>query len=292
MANKYWLGTSGTNFNTAADWSPSGVPADGDTIVLCHLAQNDLDTNLTQAAKTFALIVEDSFTRLFGGPGNPATPDGWTTVIVGGRSQGIYLHGGAADNLDHLIVQMNSTKDEALHITGGTVTKITHRMGNAVIDSGVTVDGDITILGTNIGQPGQDTSKLTISSGCTLTGLRVTQKGGLFDFSTTVPTYYGVGGRAIINGSAGVSTLLNCTGAEVIWDANSSTIALAEVSGGILKTRRNQSGRTLTAAYMDDDGRIDFGIGGLNITYTGGIVVRGNHQPVFPKGSVISVAIA
>lgn len=54
MATKTWVGASGASYNTAASWSPSGVPASGDDLVF-NMGDNDISVT-GSAAATFRNI--------------------------------------------------------------------------------------------------------------------------------------------------------------------------------------------------------------------------------------------
>ena len=82
MAEKYWIGGDTGNeadFDTAANWSPVGVPASGDTLIFSNMANKvptdwagdakqkkgtafSVTTNLDQSSKDFAkIVVHDSY---------------------------------------------------------------------------------------------------------------------------------------------------------------------------------------------------------------------------------------
>lgn len=295
MANKVWTGAVDTDFNVAGNWSASGVPADGDTCIFNDQAANNMTGSLSGAAqtgKTFNVLVEDGFNYSIGASGNSWTPgNGFGTVTIMGNAPAIWLAAGATAAA-RIVVDTASAALGAVNFTAGSLTNAVVKRGEFKISSGVTVTGRITVHGSQ-GGGGSEQSRCIIAAGCTLTGLEVAVKGGLLDFSTTIPTLMADGGEVIINGSAGVSTLLeisaNCT---VWWDAGSSTIAEAHVRGGVLKTRNNRIGRTLTSGFMYGDGDIDLSKGGLNTTITNGILVYGSKQPKFPAGAKITAAFA
>ena len=66
MANKYWIGASGgtgTNYETAANWNPSGVPVDGDNIYFDSTAS--YDCKISDARQVNNIIIENNFDQLF-----------------------------------------------------------------------------------------------------------------------------------------------------------------------------------------------------------------------------------
>lgn len=66
MATKYWISTSSTSFNTAANWSDTAAPANGDTLVFNSLGTASCTTNLSTSLTTITLIVEKSYTGNIG----------------------------------------------------------------------------------------------------------------------------------------------------------------------------------------------------------------------------------
>ncbi len=294
MANVVWTGATDTDFNVAGNWAPSGVPSDGDTLIFNDESTKDLDTNLSGTphnSKSYAMLVEEGFTKQIGSSGTPLTPgNGFTTVMIRGNSPGIFIKAGSTD-IDRCVVDMITTKDDAFQIDGGEVVDLIVMRGKVAVAGSTTISGDVTVQGP-AGSGGDTVSKLTIPASCTLSGSEWFVKGGVLQFSTSIPTLTCTGGKVYCAGSAGVSTRLEVGGTgEFWWDAGSSTIAVAHVNGGALKTRYNRVGRTLTSGFMYDDGVIDFRIGGSNMTITNSIRVFGKNMPMFPKGAAISVAV-
>jgi hypothetical protein len=66
MAVKYWISTSSTSFNTAANWSDGNAPANSDTLVFNHLGTASVLTNLGTILTGVILIKEKTYTGSIG----------------------------------------------------------------------------------------------------------------------------------------------------------------------------------------------------------------------------------
>lgn len=66
MATKYWISTSSTSFNTAANWSDTAAPGNNDTLVFNHLGTANCTTNLSTILTGVTVIVEKSYTGQIG----------------------------------------------------------------------------------------------------------------------------------------------------------------------------------------------------------------------------------
>ena len=71
MATKIWIGSTSTDPTTAGNWSPSGVPADGDDIVFNGLAQGDLAGSDQSDIEAASIKVYKSCTVNIGSASSP-----------------------------------------------------------------------------------------------------------------------------------------------------------------------------------------------------------------------------
>ena len=66
MANKYWVGNllsgTGTDYEAAANWNPSGVPADGDNIFFDSTANTTC--KISDARQVDNITIENNFDQL------------------------------------------------------------------------------------------------------------------------------------------------------------------------------------------------------------------------------------
>lgn len=287
MANIVWLGGTSANPATDGNWEGGTKPANGDTVIFNDQAQQGCDGADLSAADpgiTVAVIVEENFPYTIGSVGTPLQWNGFSLLSFAGNGTGSSYFGIGdtfALDIDHVIVDSPSAKNDIV-VVSDTIVRWTNRRGKASIDSGATVSsgGRIEVLGTTGGAP----SELTIPSGVTVTGTITSVDGGKVTTSAATPTVYLNAGEFVLDGTAGIGTRLEQRGGTFYWDAK-STIALAEVRGGVFKSRKNRVSRTMTLMYMYDDAVVDFRQGGLNTTFTNGIRVCGANQPLMPRGT-------
>ena len=291
MSDVVWLGGTSKNPAIDANWEGGSKPADGDTAIFNDQAQQGCDgADLSTGGVTVAVIVEENFIYEIGSVGTPLQWSGFTLLYFGGNgTSSSYFGLGATSptDFDHVIVDSPSAKSDIV-VVSGTIAKWTNRRGKASIDSSATVSsgGRIEVLGTAGGLP----SELTIPSGVTVTGTITSVDGGKVTAGASTPTVYLDSGEFVLDGTAGIGTRLEQKGGTFYWDAK-STIALAEVRGGVFKSRKNRVSRTMTEMWMYGDAVVDFRQGGLNTTFTAGIRVCGANQPMMPRGTKFSFAI-
>jgi hypothetical protein len=284
MAIKVWLGSTDTDFDTAANWSPVGVPVDADTLVFNDQSTDGMDGQ-TVAAKAFAIIVDRGFAHEIGTTGVPFDPaNGITTLMfMGSTIKDCFF--GASSTITLAVVDSDSAKNDLVNLDG-TITDLVVRSGQTLMVGGSTITGSAKVLGGMGGGNG----KLTIPAAVTLTNAEMAVKGGELDTSSSMTTCNVDGGTLILDAAAGVTAWLSVTDGVAWWDA-ASTIALAEIFGGALKTRKDRLSRVLTNGNMYGSGDIDFTYGGLTMTVTNPIRAFGDRQPKFPRGASYPAAL-
>jgi hypothetical protein len=284
MAIAFWTGTTSKVFALAANWNPAAIPSDGDTLVYNDDSTQGMDGGAI-AAKGFAVIVDRGFVYEIGSSGTPFDPANGFTTIVFLASTILPCYFDGSGTIARLLVDTESNRDDLVNVQG-TATDVTVRAGKTTLDSGATVTGSIKVMGGTGGANGV----LTVPSGATLTNAEISVSGGKMTTGASLTTAIVNGGELILDGAAGVTTRLEAYDGVTWWDA-ASTIALAEIFGGALKTRKDRSGRTLTSGNMYGNGDIDFTYGGLSMTITNPIRAYGNKQPKFPKGASYTAGV-
>jgi hypothetical protein len=277
MALATWIGTTSTAFATDTNWSPVAVPADGDTLLFGDQATQGMAGGAV-AAKGFDIIFDRGFVYGVGSSGSQFAPAN-TCPTVTYRAEGIiptYIDA----TITRCLLATTSAKDDVLNIDG-TTTELAIESGKFSLDAGGTVNGRI-----SVGTGGE----LTVPSGATLTDVEIQIDGGKMTTSASATTVTVESGEFILDGTAGVTGVLQMWGGDTWWDA-ASTIALAQIYGGEFKTRKERASRVLTNANMHGLGKIDFRIGGSTITYSNAIRAYGEYQPMFPKGTGITPSL-
>lgn len=106
MATKYWDGSTDGDLNTAANWTPSGVPGAGDDIIFDGRTTRDVDGSLS----TFATVdlgsvtIESSYTGDIGAVATPMEFEVNGTVYVAGTGT-YYLQCDAGADADADVVK-------------------------------------------------------------------------------------------------------------------------------------------------------------------------------------------
>lgn len=114
MATKYWDGSIDGDLNTAANWTPSGVPGAGDDLVFDGRTTQDVDGSLSTFATVDlgSITIESGYTGDIGAVATPMEFECNGTVYVAGTGT-YYLQCDAGANADADVVKTI--------INGGTV---------------------------------------------------------------------------------------------------------------------------------------------------------------------------
>lgn len=291
MAKAIWTGSTSTDFNVASNWAPSGVPANGDTLLFNDQAVNSLLVNTTQAAKTFDVFVDRGFAAYaIGTQANPLKPDAFNSIIFNASNLVQSFFQAGSTNIARAVVNSASALNNGV-VLQGTLVQIVVLSGKVGFAGTPTISGRVQVVGST----GSSPSELTIPSASTLTGCEFYVEGGKLDCSSDLETIHVADGEFIINGGMDITGRLEMTGGRTWWDAfdntSPSTVALAEILGGTFATRKERTGRTLTTCNMYGSGSVDFRIGGIGMTVTNPIRAFGTNQPVFPMGTSYAVTI-
>lgn len=299
MAVKTWIGSTSTSFTTAGNWSPSGIPADGDLLLFNDQATQAMDTDCDSAsvgAKAFDVIVDRAYpyhcgssSVKFGSTGDATNNKVFKTLYFAGSGlTPSYFDTGTGDTSTRVIVDTQSTKDDVINLSGnGSWGDLVVRNGRAKLDL-TTITGRMQVFS------GASTAQaiLNVGAGNTLSSAELFISGGKVTCSSSPSKVTVMGGEFWLEGSAGVTTRLEMHGGVSYWMATtSSTIALAEIFGGTFKTTLDRSGRTLTNMNVYGTGVVDFSIGGFNITFTNPPRKLGVNDILMPPGSTVTFGI-
>jgi len=264
MATKVWIGNDSGNegdFDTAANWSPSGVPAAADDLVFDHNAENDLDTGLDQSAKAFGSIrVYHSFAYAIGTEAAYFQADRDTEVHIG-------EHYGAGSPTGSTRIKISLTDDTSsagtvtVHDTAATAAD-TYRMPVQLLlaSTGNNVyvrDGKVELAGVDgetstVADVHVDDGTVVLGEGLTMTNLyvdggNVTQRCG----STLTEV---TGGQWTSEGSGAVTTLTVSGGTA--RPHSTGTIGTLNVQGGTTDFSGSSEARTVTTTDVWVGGRL------------------------------------
>ena len=290
------LGTANSSPNDwalAANWSSSGVPANGDTVIF-EGDKPDCNTGLDQSAVTLAaLIIRKSYTGKIGLPAVSRGASGsdyyeyrdtylkvGATLLTVGEGEGAgsgrikIALGSVASTINvYGTGQSAELNVPALLITGTHASNILNVFSGSV-GLAFLAGETSTVPAITVGYTASQTSDAAVrlGSGCTLT--TVSQSGGSIELASNVTTYTQLGGDSIIGGSATVTTL-NLRGGSCKY-RSSGTLTTANVSdSGILDFSSNQRTRTVTtinvyagASLLDPFKTVTF-TNGIDLEQTG-----------------------
>ena len=266
MANKLWVGTDSGNegdWDTAANWSPSGVPVATDDVILANSSQ-DILTGLDQSAVALnSITIDQSYTGLIGTSQSDFLQIAASTAIIGqSRTTTGTLTGSKRLNLDFgsstaCDIQVYNTariaqdqNRQPLRIQAvNASTNLTVFNGQLAVsddnDDSSTLGAVTVNAGTvNIGQ-GVTLTTLKSAGGTTITQSSVTTctvKGGSVNF------YDGV--------SASTITTLTVSDSGIFNHFGSGTITTANANGGTIDLTRTEKAKTVTTLNLKRDANV------------------------------------
>ena len=291
MALAIWTGAVSDSFALAGNWNPAAIPADGDTLIYNDQATREMAGSIV-AAKGFNIILDKSFLYSVGSLATPFEPAlGIPTLIFLASTILKSYFDTSANGIVVGVVDTDSAKDDLVNLYG-SMTNLTVRRGKVALAGGdATITGRLHVLGGGGGQ-----GDVTIPAAVTLANAEISVDGGKLDCSSEITTIGVNGGELILDGIVGITDRLEIFDGTFYWDASNttaaaSTIALIEAFGGLVKTRTDRLGRTLTSCNMYGDANIDFEAGGHGMVVTNAIRAFGRNRPKFPIGSTYTAGI-
>lgn len=276
MATRIWIGTSSTAFDTAGNWSPSGAPANNDTLVFNHQATANCATNLSTTLTGVTLIVEKSFTKYIGDGTNYLVLDGGTMYVRKASGSGSPAGSG------RIMVNFGSTAATAYIEDSAQTSADTYYPPIQLLGTSLTVQASGGSYGIAI-RPGEvstatavkqtaDSEAVVSAGGYLGTGLTLTaatlNAGTLRNRSDQTATTVTVANAAATYEAtgAGAHTTINCYAGHVNYEGggNITTLNLA----GTFKRTRDTRAITIstTNIYTGSTVDIDNGAGGVTMT--------------------------
>ncbi len=257
MATKIWVGTDPGNvgdWGVAANWSPSGVPVNGDDVFLVDSSQAVTGSLNQSAVALTTLNIEQSYT------GDIATVStflqiGTVTLRVGFHAGRNRPTGSGRVNID----LGTTTAAQAFIIDSKTVPTDTNRStvrlkaNNASTDifvtGGLVAIADDAADTSTIGDINVDEAgNVIIGQGVTLTNAN--NDGGTLLLNST-PTTLTINGGNVTTQYAGAITTVTIRGGT--FTSNSSgTITTLNVEGGTVFFDKSQEPRTVTTTNLEN----------------------------------------
>jgi len=247
MADKIWLGTTDTDWATAANWSPSGAPASSDNVRFVATYSNNIAGYNASAVNLADCVFEAGYSGTvgsatldlsisctyfeFSGEGaayidlstTSVDPRVLATAVAPGTGEyGLYLIG---TGIGTLSIEGGNTGLAAVHGQAATATTIRQHSGEVRVGSGATVTNYSGYAGSAVISTNLTTAKL---------------------FGATLTT-----------GEQAAITTLTIEAGVCVSNA-SGTITTATVNGGTLDLSQAGISRTITTLNLNPGGGINY----------------------------------
>lgn len=302
--NKVWIGGSSTAWNTAGNWSPSGVPVSTDSVLLDHRAQNDLAGFDASAVTLASLRITSGFTKLVGTYSAGVVTRlqvSATNVVIGER-----LGDGSIGSGSQLIALDTGTNATTIRIESANTTgqasgfapillKGSHSSNSISVNSGWVGIGTYA-LGETVQFPtitvtGAD-ANVEIGTGYTAgsgTTPKINQTAGRVTFRHNLTTLNQEGGTAISEGTATITTA--DVGGIFVSNSTGTITTLNVQNGGLADFSQNPNARTVTNTNVYGSGLINCDSGvPKHITFTNAIAIaRGAKSTQVNFGPDLSI---
>lgn len=291
MAHPYWDGSQDGDFNTASNWSNNTVPGAGDGFTIDDRAAQPITLGLDQSAISFVSVVVVNTRH---GIGTSANPFKFTKIndLDYHCTAESYFHG----DIDNVNARCFRGSPDSL-VLDCTFDRLNLLAGNCrVIGTRVQPAGSVVYVA---GHSANNRSVLTLADSnvdMTTNSVRVHVSGtGKAVSNIDLKDVVQSGGLIMLEDSAdgadtpAITGILHCTGGRFSW-GSSGNIADAQIGGsGILDDAFLNRTKTLTSCTMYDDGAVELANSMDLVLPTGGIIVLGENQPIYPIGSVVDV---
>jgi len=258
MTVKQWISASSTDWNTAGNWEPSGVPEDADDVYITSGSTNIAGFDAS-ATELDSLTVGSKYTGTIGTSGTKLELDATTFNFSGSGDtyiEGIY---------GTLTIQDTSSSDTALNFSTSTIgiTRILGGKGTINFASTCT-------LSTTIEQIGAEGVTVNIADGTTIGGsCTLTMDSGKLELNEAVTTITIYGGVTDIKLDSGTITTLNQYGGRVRWIPTAScTITTLNLYAGLFDSRDSTAPTyNITNCTIHQNGVLDERSGLENAVY-------------------------
>lgn len=233
MATKIWLGDDAGNegdYDTAANWSPSGVPGAGDAVII-PASSPAITAGLAQSAVAIlSFRVEPGYSATIGSDEAALDIDPDSFDFAGSGLAFIDLH---SANITAVVRQTATAVAPAfgLELDGSNLAALDMRGGAVRIKTGATV---ATIE--------QHAGRLHVPSGVTLTTCHVLGGSALLESALTT---LNVQAGTVETDGAGAITTVTVKGG-IFRGRSTGTITTANADGGLLDMLASQLDRTIT----------------------------------------------
>jgi hypothetical protein len=287
----FWTGASSGVFATAGNWTPSGPPVSGDTVIFDGRATQALIGGDQSAVALAALYHYESCQYAVGTSALPLkivssiveiglpSPDGST----GSPGQvHLDLHTTATAVSVYKTANVGTGGIEPCTVKGVHASNTFTVSGSSIVGIAKAAPGDVATFPT-ITVNGTSATKVRIGSGVTTT--TVTQYDGDTVLGCAATTLTGLAGKLKTEGSGAITTVnVDCT---ATLNGSGTITNLYVEDGGTADLSQNKAARTVTNAFVSGAGKVK---SGLHITHTNGVdLLRGADSSQVSFGTNVTV---
>lgn len=286
MAKPRWNGSDG-NWGTAGNWAvTAAVPLADDDVSFDDDSVVDVTAGLDQtgigagAGALDSLNFSDKYT------GDVGTSSDYLQIDTDylnyeGKGSGAYFDIGANVST---VATINTSS------MGANAVNLKGAIGDlAVLGGNITAAEAMTTIHIGAAQGANDVT-FTLSTGATVTTIN-TYSGSSFLKSvlTTLNVYGGVVTLEEI--TSGTVTTVNVYGGTFLMDSTRTITTLTIRGSGVADFSNFSRQRTVTNCLMYDDGVLDLRTGNKDaVTFTNGIILRGNNTPMFVPNTTLTLS--
>lgn len=281
MASVYWISTSSTDWNTAANWSGAAVPIDGDDVFITN-SSVDIAAFDASATQLTSLTIDKSFSGKIGSASAYLQVDA-TTLTVGRQSTDTSYTGSSRIRLKGTYTTVNvvdtasSGADTGYPplMLAGSITSLNVRSGKVgVCVATPTETGTCTTVNVNRADNATTDPSVTLGAGVSTTTVNV-DGGTVFSLSNNAVTTATVAsGTYRVEGNAAHTTLV-VQGGTCIYNGT-GTITTAKVYNATADFSNDSRSKTVTNCdlYRGAKLKLDTGVQG-SVTFTNGVDLNG-----------------
>jgi hypothetical protein len=254
MSDKIWTGATDSDYGTAANWSPSGVPTTSDSVYLTADYSVDITGSLDQSSVAIDKFVVDGFTGKIGTLALGYLQIDPDSFSFSGSGVSFIDIGSAAINLDIRSTASGGTT-RGLYVKGSAIVVLSLIRG----DVGLANQYGETSTAATIRVTG---GTLTCGTGCTLT--TVDSYGGRTKLGANVTTLNAYSGNITTSSTAAITTLNGFGG--TITHNGTGAITTANLEGATLDLTDSGLARTVTTLNLKANGSIIYDPSVITIT--------------------------
>ena len=254
MADKIWTGATDSDYGTAANWSPSGIPTTADSVYLTADYSVDITGSLDQSSVAIDKFVVDGYTGRIGTLALGYLQIDPDSFSFSGQGVSFIDIGSAAIDLDIRLTAGGGTT-RGLYIKGSAISVLSLINGNLGLANQygeTSTAATIRVLGGTI----------HCGTGCTLT--TVDSYGGTTRLGANVTTLNAYSGGITTSSTAAITTL-NGFGGTVTHNGTGA-ITTANLEGATLDLTDSGLARTVTTLNLKSDGSIIYDPAVITIT--------------------------